>query len=135
MAAALDARGEDWQLWRNADGWVIQLGNGRNDPACRTVSDESLHETFKLALESKRLPIIPRCPVLRHWTITKHDGSRPWQVLSDNWPMFNYRLKRDAVGAKERAIARQRKAYEEWHRDHERFVATHEEGKDFVYVD
>lgn len=137
LATALDASDEPWQLWRAAGGkWIIQRGEGHSDPSSRTLEGATIHEVLQLAVDSKRLPTVPRKPRLRHYSFEKRGtGARSWKVLCDGHPILHLGLKRDAKTAVDRLSSEQIKARDNWVNKHLLFIETHRENVDFYWID
>lgn len=77
--AALDKRGESWNLYRAHDNrWIVQMGGPpREDPSHRSVSAATIEEALAAACASLRLPVIPPRPS-RFWASDvkfRKDGS------------------------------------------------------------
>lgn len=137
LVDTLDATDEPWQLWRAAGGkWVVQRGNGRSDPALRTLEGSTICEVLQLAIDSKRLPIVPRKPQLRHYSFEKRGtGSRTWKVLCDGHPVQHLELKRDAVATVEQRQIQQREDINAWNKEHFYFTESHTADVDFYWID
>lgn len=137
LVDTLDCTGEPWNLWRAATGkWFVQRGKGRTDPASRTVGADTIPEVLQLAVNSKRLPVVPRKPRLCHYAYEKQGtGSRPWKITRDGRPVMNLKLKCHAQVSSERLREDQTKARDAWNREYYIFTETHAEGVDFYWED
>lgn len=133
------AVGETWDIWRTHDRrWCVKRRSALPgpDPLERTVNRDTLTEALRAALDSKRIPMIPRRPVpidVGRTTVTKLSGSRPWRAEIAGLYAGGYRTKREAQEAIDGFVARSAKAVAEWDAEHAPFVAAHVEGVDFVF--
>lgn len=94
LVAALDARGERWELHRGVGSgsgpiWCVTLGQsidvGRLDPAIRRFSAPTVVGVLAEALAAgPPLPVVPRPPVTlcRHLFEARKDGSK-WALYYD----------------------------------------------------
>ena len=137
LVDTLDATDEPWQLYRAASNkWIVQRGKGRTDPAFRTLEADTIPEVLQLAIDSKRLPVIPRKPLLHHYACTRQGtGSRPWKLTRDGAAIINLKLKREAEMEVERYHEAQLLARDAWVNEHFHFTSTHTAGVDFYWVD
>ncbi len=137
LVDTLDAADEPWELWRAAGGkWHIRRGKYRDDPATRTVGADTICEVLQAAVDSKRLPTVPRKPQLRHYSFEKHGtGARSWKVLRDGQPIRHLDLKRDAKSAVGGRLSEQIKARDNWVDKYFTFTETHTENVDFYWID
>ena len=136
LTDALDATGEPWNLWRAAtDLFCVSRGEGRDDPAAREFSHATIDGVLRLALASKRLPVIPLRPTLCHYECIRMDGGpRPWKVLCDSEVIMNLRLKRDTVDRVEGYKFHQSQRIDAWIDQHAHYVDTHTERVDFYWA-
>lgn len=137
LTNTLDASTEPWQLWRAASGkWYLRRGDSRNDPSSRTLEGDTLVDVLQAAVNSKRLPTIPRKPPLHHYVVEKSGtGSRTWKVMCDGRPILHLGRKGDALDHVERFQRLQIKARDAWVDEHFHFIDTHTEGVDFYWID
>ncbi len=136
LVDTLDAADEPWNLWRAAGGkWIVQRGEGRTDPASRTLEGSTLPEVLQLAVDSKRLPMIPRKPELRHYNLEKRAGALPWNLLCSGHSFRIIKRKSDAKIALEQCQIQQRENIDAWIDEHFLFTSTHTAGVDFYWVD
>lgn len=137
LVDTLDAADEPWELWRAAGGkWHIRRGKYRDDPATRTVGADTICEVLQAAVDSKRLPTVPRKPQLRHYSFEKRGtGARSWKVLCDGQTIQHLNLKRNAKAIVEVRLRMQIKARDGWVDEHFAFTETHTENVDFYWID
>jgi hypothetical protein len=136
LVAQLDERGERWSLYRAALGhWVVSMGDGRDDPAARSVDGQTIGEALAAAVAKPRLPVIPRRPEpLGYLTIRKATAGDPWWVEQDGHYVTGTRTRKAAQEYIDRAQQRHAQAQEAWLREHGHFVDTHVEGVDFYWA-
>jgi hypothetical protein len=137
LVATIDASTEPWNIWRAAGGkWIVQRGHGRTDPSSRTLEATTIPEVLQLAVDSKRLPVIPRKPQLCHYGFEKYStGARPWKVLRNGQPVQHLNLKRDAVAAVKQQQIQQREDIDAWNKEHFYFTESHTADVDFYWID
>ncbi len=136
LTDALDATGEPWSLWRAATGlFCVSRGIGRDDPASREFSYATIDGVLRLALASKRLPVIPLRPSLHHYSYeSRGTGSRRFKLLYDGLICMQFDRKRKAVSEVTRRIMVQRAAIDAWIDEHAHYTDTHTEGVDFYWA-
>lgn len=137
LVTTLDASTEPWDMYRAATKkWIVQRGHGRMDPLSRTLEADTIPEVLQLAIDSKRLPVIPRKPLLYHYACTRQGtGTRPWKLTRDGGAILNLKSKREAETEVERHREAQLLARDAWIDKHFLFISTHTVDVDFYWMD
>lgn len=137
LVDTLDASDEPWTLWRAAGGkWIVHRGEVHDDPASRTLEADTICGVLQSAVDSKRLPVIPRKPRLQHISFEQSGtGGRTWKVTCDGCPILHLRKKIEAQTHAKQFHDAQIKARDAWVDEHFHFTETHIENIDFYWTD
>jgi hypothetical protein len=145
LVRGLDAKcaeaGERWDIHRTvAQEWVVTrclatLG-ARDDPASRTFRDISMEKALRAATDSRRLPVLPREPLLPEaMEVRKHEaGSRKWWVYVGGRAHRGHETKKAAEAYIATVQERAEKARDAWLSEVWPQVEGKTEGVDFYWA-